>query len=127
MQEGYNRRERTAKELLDAERDHRYLAKFENLPNGCFTFELAGQEYGINETFRDSRKAKLESELGRIVAAFVDAVKMLTIHRSGRPLRQNPGQSSSKKYKAVRGDEFRLCAKRSAVSVGPADLYADVC
>jgi hypothetical protein len=84
LREGYNRRERTGKELLDARNDHRYVLRVEDVPNGGFTFELVGDEAGINEIFRDDRKGKLESELGRIVATFVDAVPRQKILRAER-------------------------------------------
>lgn len=74
LREGYTRRERTAKELAAAEKAHQYLPKYEHQPNGSLTLEVQGQEYGIKETFRDGKKENLELQLGRIVAAFVDAV-----------------------------------------------------
>ncbi len=74
LREGYTRRERSAQELAAAQNAHRYVTAYEMQPNGSLTFELGGQEDGISEVFRDGRKRKLEAELGRIVAAFVDAV-----------------------------------------------------
>jgi hypothetical protein len=74
LREGYSRRERSAKELAAAEKARQYLAKYDNTPNGTFTLELSGTEYGTNETFRDTKNTKLEADLGRIIAAMVDAV-----------------------------------------------------
>jgi hypothetical protein len=74
MREGYTRRERSTKELLEAERRKQYVTKHEYSPNGRLVLELRGQEYRVGETFRDGTKEKLEVQLGRIVATIVDAV-----------------------------------------------------
>jgi len=95
LREGYTRRERSAKERAAAEKSKTYLSRQETQPNGNLTFELGGQERGINETFRDDRKSKLEDELGRIVAAFVDAVprqKELRIERIQREREQRDAE-----------------------------------
>ncbi len=74
LREGYTRRERTAKELAEAKRDHSYVTKYESLPNGMLTFEFIGEQWGLDRTFPDGKTIKLEAEIRRIVATFVDGV-----------------------------------------------------
>jgi hypothetical protein len=83
MREGYSKRERTAKELLEAERDHRYLTKYEGVPNGRLTLELKGQEC-TDATFRDAKSENLEHQVGAIVATFVEAVPQQKEARAAR-------------------------------------------
>lgn len=82
--EGYSRRERTAAELAAAERAREYVTKCEYLPNGRLAIELEGDEYGLGAIFRDAGNVRLENELGRIVAAFVEAVPRQRDRRAAR-------------------------------------------
>lgn len=97
LREGYNRRERTAKELAEAKKASEYLARYENLPNGSFTLELTGTEYGVNETFRDSKSAKLETQLGRVIAFLVDAVPRLKELRAAREAEERASQERERR------------------------------
>jgi hypothetical protein len=84
LREGYSRREYSAKELLEAKRENRYIGKYDYSPNGKLAFEFGGTEWGIAETFQDTKKVTLEAELGRIVATFVDAVSRQAALRQAR-------------------------------------------
>ena len=82
--EGYSRRTRTAAELAEAERAHMYVGKCEYLPNGRLVIEMEGEEYGLGAIFRESAGVRLENDLGRVVAAFVDAVPRQRALREAR-------------------------------------------
>ena len=74
LRQGYSRRVRTAKELAQAAREKRYVTKHEYLPNGTFTLEFSGTEYGIGHTYKDGKSEKLEQQLAQITAEIVEAV-----------------------------------------------------
>lgn len=84
LREGYSQRVRSATELAAARKAGEYPTSREYLPNGSFSFELSGSEYGIARTFRDTRSTKLEGALGTIVATIVDAVSRQKAARDAR-------------------------------------------
>jgi hypothetical protein len=112
MREGFTRRERTANELAEAKRKKEYSAKHEYLPNGSLTLEFHGQEYVVSETFRDRKKEKLEDQLGKIVATFVDAVPRQKQLRAARELAERERQEEEHRrwleQQRIRDEKDRL-------------------
>jgi hypothetical protein len=125
MREGYTRRERSAKEMDVAKKDHVYVSNYAYEPNGSLTLELYGQEYGFKEVFRDTKQGTLESELDRIIKVFVDAVPRQQQLRAERERAAQIGQEAERRrwreFERSRREEVEL--ERLLVEAGRAHQF----